>query len=106
MDEATPSRDMQARRFASELSMSMSMSMLRGSPASSPAPALDVSTPVLDVSAPVLDISTAPRGARLRVRSRRQGQIVYLYVRPEADVQALELAGQRLPGRTTARTER
>jgi hypothetical protein len=69
--------------------------MIRGSLAGSPAP-------VLDVLVPVLDINADPRGVRPRVRSPRHVQVVQLYVRPEADVEALELAGQRLPGRPTA----
>jgi len=63
----------------------------------------------LDVLAPVLDISAAPRGVRLRVRSPRQVQVVYLYVRPEADVQRWSWqvsccrADHRPPGTLTAR---
>lgn len=73
-------------------SFARALPMVRGSLPASPAP-------LLDAPAPILDVSAAPRGIRLHVRSPRQAQVVYLYVRPEAAVQALELAGQRVSGR-------
>lgn len=87
------------RRFlapgqAQPRSLAGELPMIRGALPAAPAP-------VLDLPPPALEASADPRGVRLRVRSPRQAQVVFVHVRPGPAVQALELAGQRVTGRAT-----